>query len=281
MTTDPTYRTDARRVCLLCSTVAALMAVPRAVTLAQEVTGTVMGTVVVRGSERPLIGASAVLGESSRVGMSDSAGRFRIVGVPPGDHVLTIRRIGFEPMSGRISVAAATDVIADIKLKASAPAQLEEVRVVADVRRWGTLAAMEHRRRTNGGGTFISGAELDSAAGRSLPAVLARKLAGVQIISYGRTGAALLSSGRGQMSGRELPLADPIDPRSPRACYAQVYLDGMRIYSIRQNGMAVPDLRDIHVESLAGVEYYAGEAQTPSEFAGEGAACGTILFWTK
>ena len=38
---------------------------------------------------------------------------------------------------------------------------------------------------------------------------------------------------------------------------------------------------DIPVESLSGVEYYAGDAQTPSEFAGEGSVCGTIVFWTK
>jgi hypothetical protein len=139
---------------------------------------------------------------------------------------------------------------------------------------------MEHRRSIHAGGTFITGAELDSAAGRSLPALLARKLPGAQITSYGRTGGALLSSGRGRTSGRQMPLADPIDPRSPRACYAQVYLDGMRIYSIKY-GQAVPDLRDFPPESLAAVEYYAGDAQTPSEFAGEGAMCGTIVLWSK
>jgi hypothetical protein len=120
-----------------------------------------------------------------------------------------------------------------------------------------------------------------AAAGGSLPFVLARKLPGAQITMYGRTGGALLSSGRGRMSGRQLPPADPVDPKSPRGCWAQVYLDGMRIYTTKYGGMAVPDLRDIPVESLAGVEYYAGDAQTPSEFAGEGAVCGTIVFWTK
>ena len=98
------------------------------------------------------------------------------------------------------------------------------------------------------------------------------KLAGAQIRMYGRTGGALLASGRGRMSGRELPLADPVDPKSPRGCWAQVYLDGMRIYSTKYgSAMAVPDLREIPVESLSGVEYYAGDAQTPSEFAGVGA----------
>jgi hypothetical protein len=249
--------------------------------MAQEAVGSVTGIVTVLGNERPVSGASAVLDQSSRTAVSDSAGRYRITGVPPGDYVLTVRRIGFESVSARIAVAAGAEVNADVDLQPSAPVQLEVVRVEADSQRSAKLAGMEHRRSINAGGTFITSAELDSAAGRSLPTVLARKLPGAQITTYGRTGGALLSSGRGQTTGRQFPPADPVDPRSPRACWAQVYLDGVRIYGIKHGGMAVPDLRDIRVETLAAVEYYAGDAQTPSEFAGEGAACGTIVFWTK
>jgi hypothetical protein len=249
---------------------------------AQGTGSAVSGVVTVLEGAQPLAGASIVLDESQHTAASDSAGRYRITGVPPGDYVLTVRRIGFEAVSARITVVAGSELTADVQLKPSVSVQqLGEVRVTADSQRWGKLAAMEHRRDIHAGGTFITAAELDSAAGRSLPTVLARKLPGAQITLYARTGGALLSSGRGRTSQRELPLADPADPRSPRGCYAQVYLDGMRIYSIKHNGMAVPDLRDFRVESLSGVEYYAGEAQTPSEFAGEGAACGTIVLWTR
>jgi hypothetical protein len=263
--------------------IAVLSVAPCHVTRAQATGSTVTGTVTVLGSERPVSGATATLDDSQRGAVSDSLGRYRIVGVPPGEHLLIVRRIGFESVSARITVPAG-DMTADVDLRPSAPAQLEEVRVEADAQPRGKLAGMEHRRSIQAGGTFITSAELDSAvaAGRSLTFVLARKLSGAQVKLYGRTGGALLSSGRGRMSGRELPLADPIDPKSPRACWAQVYLDGMRIYSTKYGGtMPVPDLRDIPVESLSGVEYYAGDAQTPSEFAGEGSVCGTIVFWTK
>jgi hypothetical protein len=280
MTAHSLWRTDAWRLRLLGVGTVLLMAAPWRAVLAQGA-GSVAGVVTVLGHEHPLAGASAMLDESHRAAVSDSAGRYRITGVPPGDYLLTIRRIGFESVSARITVGVAAEVMADVELKPSAPAQLEEVRVVADSRRGGKLAGMEHRRSINAGGTFITSAELDSAAGRSLPSVLARRLPGARITVYGRTGGALLSSGRGRTSERQLPPADPADPRSPRACWAQVYLDGVRIYSVKHGGMAVPDLREIRVETLAAVEYYAGEAQTPSEFAGEGAACGTIVFWTK
>jgi hypothetical protein len=277
MTVTSSWRNDACRI----AAVLALMSAPGGVATAQPAVGGVTGIVTVLGSERPVGGASATLEATPRVAASDSAGRYRITGVPPGDYVLTVRRIGFESVSARISVAAGAEVNADVELQPSVPTQLEEVRVVADSQRWGKLAAMEHRRSINAGGTFITSAELDSAAGRSLPSVLAKKLPGARITVYGRTGGALLSSGRGRTSERMLPPADPIDPRSPRGCWAQVYLDGVRIYSIKHGGMAVPDLRDYRVETLAAVEYYAGEAQTPSEFAGEGASCGTIVLWTK
>jgi hypothetical protein len=261
-----------------------LSAAPCDLARAQASGSAVAGIVAVLGSERPISGATATIDDSQRGAVSDSLGRYRIVGISPGEHLLVIRRIGFESVSARIAVPTGGDLTVDVDLRPSVPAQLEEVRVVADLQPRGKLAGMEHRRSIQAGGTFITTAELDSAvaAGRSLTFVLARKLPGAQIRMYGRTGGALLSSGRGRMSGRELPLADPVDPKSPRACWAQVYLDGMRIYSTKYgSAMAVPDLRDIPVESLSGVEYYAGDAQTPSEFAGEGSACGTIAFWTK
>jgi hypothetical protein len=241
----------------------------------------VSGTVRVRGCGRPLVGASVSLDGSALVATSDSAGRFRITGIPGGAHVITARRIGFESVTAEISVGVSGETVVDVELQPSAAVQLGEVRVTADSQVRGKLAAMEHRRSIQAGGTFITAAELDSAAGRSLPYVLARRLSGAQLTQYGRTGAMLLASGRGRTSGRPLPAADPVDPRSPHGCWAQVYLDGVRIYSIRDGGLAVPDLREFRVETLAGIEYYAGEAQTPSEFAGEGATCGTIALWTR
>ncbi len=250
---------------------------------AQGTTGTVSGVVTAIGSTRPLAGVGVTLDDGVHTALTDSTGRFRFTGVSVGDHSLTARRIGFASVTAMIAVAAGGDLGVDVELEASRVQQLDEVKVTADSQRRfvGKLAGMEHRRSINAGGTFITEAELDSAAGRSLPYVLARKLSGAQLTMNGRTGAMLLSSGRGRTSGRQMPPADPYDPKSPRGCWAQVYLDGVRIYSIKHGGMPVPDLRDYRVETLSAIEYYAGEAQTPSEFAGEGATCGTIVIWTK
>ena len=251
--------------------------------VAQGATGTVSGVVTAIGTTRALSGVGVTLDDGVHTALTDSTGRFRFTGVSVGDHSLTARRIGFASVTAKIAVAAGDDLGVDVELEASKVQQLEEVKVTADSQRRfvGKLAGMEHRRSINAGGTFITSAELDSMADRSLPYVLARKLSSARLTQNGRSGAMLLSSGRGRTSGRTLPPADPYDPKSPRGCWAQVYLDGVRIYSIKYGGMAVPDLRDYRVETLSAIEYYAGDAQTPSEFAGEGASCGTIVIWTK
>jgi hypothetical protein len=257
--------------------------VPREQATAQAGTGTVSGVVTVVATGRTLADVGVTLDDAAHTTLTDSTGRFRFAGVSAGEHSITARRIGYGAVSAKITVNAGAEVAVDVEFTSVATQQLDPVNVTADSQRFiGKLAGMEHRRSINAGGTYITSVALDSAAGRSLAWVLARKLSGgAHLVMNNRTGAMLLSSGRGRTSGRTMPPADPSDPRSPRACWAQVYLDGLPIYSIKQGGMPVPDLRDFGVESLSAIEYYAGDAQTPSEFAGEGASCGTLVIWTK
>ena len=42
-----------------------------------------------------------------------------------------------------------------------------------------------------------------------------------------------------------------------------------------------PDIDSFLPEHIAAIEYYAGPATTPTEFAGTGASCGTIVIWTR
>ena len=78
----------------------------------------------------------------------------------------------------------------------------------------------------------------------------------------------------------KVPRADPLDPTSPAACFCQVYLDGIRIYS-PTGASPAPDLRQYDAGGLEAVEYYPGPATTPLEYGGDGAACGTLLLWTR
>src|SRR5436305_9385688 len=69
--------------------------------------GTVAGTVVVEGSQRPLPGAQITIqGDASRGAISDASGRFRITGLSGTSVTLDARMIGYRPMSQQVTVGA-------------------------------------------------------------------------------------------------------------------------------------------------------------------------------
>ena len=66
----------------------------------------------------------------------------------------------------------------------------------------------------------------------------------------------------------------PSSLRGSDFCPIQIFLDGMMLPS-------PVDLRTIKVETLAGVESYAGGAQTPVVFERGSAMCGAMVLWTR
>jgi hypothetical protein len=78
----------------------------------------------------------------------------------------------------------------------------------------------------------------------------------------------------------KFPSADPFDASSPKGCFCQVYVDGIRVF-VPNGNTAAPDLSQYDAGTLEAVEYYAGPATTPLEYGGDGAACGTLLLWTR
>ncbi len=68
-------------------------------------------------------------------------------------------------------------------------------------------------------------------------------------------------------------------------CYMQVFVDGNRVYAPDANGgpgpHPPPDLSQILARDIVGVEVYRGAAETPLQFSGLGAACGTLVLWTR
>ncbi|MBA3855071.1 MAG: TonB-dependent receptor, partial [Gemmatimonas sp.] len=78
------------------SSFALLAALPLAAS-AQPI-GTITGTVVVSGTEQPIVGAQLVVEGSDRRAVSDEQGRFVILGVAPGVWRLQVRAIGYRPV---------------------------------------------------------------------------------------------------------------------------------------------------------------------------------------
>jgi hypothetical protein len=64
-----------------------------------------------------------------------------------------------------------------------------------------------------------------------------------------------------------------------RACYVDVWLDGVRVYAGGQEMLW--DVNSVGPASLEAVEYYAGPAQTPAKYTRVNQECGTLVLWTR
>jgi hypothetical protein len=229
-------------------------------------------------ASHPIGDVEITLVEAQRTAITDAAGSYRIADVLPGTYTLSARRLGYDGVRARVELRAGATLAADIELKPLAQ-QLERVVVRTDSARTGLRHLIE--ARNVGGAALFFRETLDSARGTSVADLVSRKARGVHLIRYSRTGGLLVASTRGAMSiSRKLPMADPTDMTSPRACYAQIFLDGIRIYDPGSD-FAVPDLSKFDAASLEALEVYPGPATTPAEYGGTGAQCGTVALWTR
>lgn len=136
-------------------------------------------------------------------------------------------------------------------------------------------------RRAEGFGRFITRAQIDSSAGSSLAELLRRAATRLRLIRHCHGGMALASATPGGVSLSQRPHRDPLGTcQMPQECYAQIFVDGVRLYSMNLPGVP-PRLDAFALNGLEAVEYYAGGSQVPSQFGGTGASCGTLVLWTR
>ncbi|MEP6692209.1 MAG: carboxypeptidase regulatory-like domain-containing protein [Gemmatimonadaceae bacterium] len=242
--------------------------------------GSIAGTATDSGG-RAITGATATLAELARSVLSGLRGEFRFSNVPPGTYTLTVQQIAFAPATARVTVATGEMLELDVTLDPRVQ-MLAETRVTAKE----TSVKLQgfEQRRAAGIGSFFTRATLDSAAARAvtLSELLRRHVSAAHEVMNQKNGALYVALARGTGTFR-LPRADPFDPTSPVGCFSQVIVDGARIYApaAGATSMPAPDLRNLHLETLSGVEFYSGPATTPMEFGGTAATCGTLVVWTK
>jgi TonB-dependent SusC/RagA subfamily outer membrane receptor len=105
----------ARRVSLALALTAPLSAL-----VAQAPTGTVRGRVVDAASGRALGDAQIVVNGTRIGGVSGTNGDFTISGVPIGSRAVTVRRIGYQPVTQTLAVTAGGSATMDVRLDVSA-----------------------------------------------------------------------------------------------------------------------------------------------------------------
>ncbi len=109
----------------------------------------------------------------------------------------------------------------------------------------------------------------------SLLSDILRRVPGVTMEYLGDGGGYGVLMSRANTAGRIAPGAG--------RCYAQVYLDGIRIYA---PGHLTGDKRGFSIDQfmvadVQAIEIYKGAASTPPRFNGTRSGCGTIVLWTR
>jgi hypothetical protein len=229
-------------------------------------TAVMTGRLFADSSEKPVADAEVSLPGLELKTRTNAEGRFVLRGLPVGTHRLEVRRVGFEPYLTTMTLLQAKDFEIDISLQKAG--NILATFVVAGSAEEGRLKTFNDNRRF-GFGTFVTREKLAKYA--DLP--LATALVGKAPMLIGSTPPRLGGSGmRVATSNRN------------RHCLLQVVVNDMTVYS-GYEGERPFDLASIQTQDVLAVEHYTN-AQAPQRYritsgGAMGAACGTLVLWTR
>jgi hypothetical protein len=221
--------------------------------LGQEPSGSLVGSVYMAEENTPLADVTILVRGTELQAVSDSLGSFRLEGVPPGDHTLTVSYLNMvSDVAGSVAVRVADGetVWLSIALEITVVPVPELVVQIERADNVGKMAGFDHRR-ASGFGSFITRAEIE----RARPGQLSQ-------LFYAVPGV------------RVVPAPDN-DILGKRLCYMQLFLDGIRQPFEGFNIDLLPP------EDIEGIEVYVGSSRTPAMFSFRGAPCGAVVIWTR
>lgn len=228
---------------------------------------------------RLLSGVEIVVEGSSRSTVTDKAGEYAFGSVPKGRQVVLFRSVGFHPVRIRVDLGEGAVSRLDAILVPFG-VRLDPLEVKGKQPGGMGREAFEERRRL-GFGRFIDSLELRRSEDRRLSDLL-RAHNGISI-----------AQNRYAVSTRT-------------GCYMQIIYDEQTIYSPAKytppppppSGFTTsrdrntrpsraisqpppPDINTFSVSGLDAVEVYRSLSDTPLQFGGSGAGCGTLVLWSR
>jgi hypothetical protein len=240
------------------------------------------GTSVVRGhvttadsARAPLAGVEVAIPSLGRAVRADAGGAFVLDALPAGTHALIARRVGFDSVMRLVTLSGAGDTATLALALAPRITTLSKVEVRDSAARSAVVLrrAFERERALAHGGTFVDDTLL-ARQEHSVLSTLLRRVPGVSLVRYQERGRSYMALGS-RRGGTAVAATNP-------NCFYQIFLDGGRIFApTARNDEPPPDIDQFRIADLEGVEIYRGTARTPPQFVGTGAACGTVLFWSR
>jgi TonB family protein len=248
------------RVAALCATAAlASVLYPGRLGAQQRDSTTSLGAIagVVRDSTGALVfGADVSVPGTPLRTISDTAGRFRLAGVPSGAGTLHVRRLGYRAALVAITIERGATASVTVML-ARLPRELDPVLVEAGRQPAVRYLQGFYERRSKGHGYFVTRDQIASHPWSAMTDVLRSLVPGVRIASS-------------RMARNAVRL------RGSR-CAPLVWLDGAPAMA------GEFDLDVLRPETVSGIEIYPGPATVPVEFRSTRGleTCGVIVVWSR
>lgn len=215
---------------------------------------------VVAGLVRDTLGrgvphARVSVARTELVATTDSAGAFRLAGVPAGSQTIEVRAVGYAQT--RVTVVARAAAPAQVQVTVGRTQVLPTVAVVGRSRPRADVSGFEDRRR--GGAGYYLTEEQIAKRQAFRPTDLLRTVPGVSV--------QFTPGGKRQIV---------ITRGASNACFPTVVLDGTVMYA------GATELDDwLPAADVRAVEVYPSFASVPNEYRVQNSTCGAVLIWTR
>jgi TonB-linked SusC/RagA family outer membrane protein len=232
--------------------------------------GSVTGAVTDSASHRPLPGVQIRIEGTALRAVTDDSGRFRISGVPVGDHTLTARRLGYSLGRQRLAVTTDKESLADFVLTV-VPTTLEQV--VTTV-----TGAQRRVELGNVIGTINADSVMREAPITSLTSLINARVPGAQVVlDNGIAGSSPRVRIRGlnsfTVSNQPLLVVDGVRVENSTATLGSGYTLGIGY------GQTSGRFNDLNPEEIESIEIVKGPSA--ATLYGTDAANGVIVVRTK
>lgn len=254
----------------LCAVTVTQVALARITTVAAQSTvattaesGVVTG-VVTADDASPLRLARVIIAGTSLKVLTDSAGGFRVAGVPAGMQTIEVGLLGYSPFALPVEVMGGESLNLKIVLSRNASVTLNTVEVHGDSTMASPLIKGFQARRARGGGTYFDRDEITAMQPRQVTDVL-RRVSGLRIDGFGAGSVVQMSRNQAAMGNR--------------LCPAVFFMNGSPFPLTEQGSINT----FVAPEELVAVEVYNGASQIPPQFQSGmyNTRCGVVALWTR
>ena len=236
---------------------------------AEATTGRLVGRLRDARSHRPVAAAAVSVTGRREEAQSNRRGNFVLSALPVGEYELSIRHLGYAPLTHTVTVTRGHTTEVDVRLS---PDPVELAPLVATVTRLRRLETQGFYERKYwgeliGGGTFFTVQDIE----RRNPFLITSLIAdapGVRVRCGGRARSCKVYSRRISTGF------------GGRGCEMTVYVDGTPVIQPGRSSVTTIDEFVLPIE-VGGVEVYPGAASLPAEFSGSDSRCGAIVISTK